>query len=569
MKKFIYTIKKGVADLFADRAGEWSKVDDYLIVGMIIVSTIEITLSTISSLSVGFQNFLSVVNSITIAFFTIEVSLRIWTAGEVDPQYNGFKGRLKYCFSFWGMIDIISTYPYYLTYLFPIPMGVVTVLRVLRIFRIFRFVEAFDIITAAIKAKKQEMWVSLQFLFLITLVLSISMYYVEYNAQPENCDSGAVSIIWAFMQYVGDPGHFSDFEPITLLGRLIATIIGILGIAIFAVPAGLIGSAFIEVVEERRGELQPQEDAKAVIKAFKAKLCRITKYYNFPRYMTVRNLQAVTGMPEHDILSAATAVPELRLSNLAYTFSSTNNPIDNLIIEYLPINRSYGVCIDRKSSITIVNTSNSFEPGMFYFAYNLARIGGFNYVSKEIAVNKPTSYSYYNLGINPKIERCPNVDDFLNDIHALAPDNKHWVIFMISASGQDDPVYPHDIQFNYGSQVGNNTFEGQKLTFGDKESFERAYAELDQTLTNDYSHPVCRQNYYAIGAKNVCWQFHNEEKDVNTFAMRISYSTTCWDIKALEIATKIAESFSRHFENNKPKELDLTQMYKRGDGYDI
>ncbi len=565
----LYKIKKFIANLFADRAGKWSKVDDYLIVGIIVISTIEITLSTFSNFSAGFKDVLSVINSITIAFFTIEVSLRIWTAGEVDSQYKGWQGKLKYCLSFWGVIDIISTYPYYLTFILPIPMSVVTVLRIMRIFRIFRFVEAFDILSAAIKAKKQEMWVSLQFLFIITLILSIAMYYVEYNVQPENCDSGVVSILWAFMQYVGDPGHFSDFSPITMLGRIIATIIGILGIAIFAVPAGLIGSAFIEVIDERRSHTQPLKDAKEIIPAFKHKLCRITKYYQVPRYMTVRNLQAVTGLPEHDILNAATSTPELRLSNLAYTFPSTDNPIDNLIVEYLPINRSYGVCIDRKSSVTIVATSNSFEPGMAHFAYNLARIGGFNYVSKEIAVNKPNSYSYYNLGINPKIERCPNVDEFLNDIHSLAPDDRHWVIFMISASGQDDPVYPHDVQFNYGSQVGNNTFEGQKLTFSDVESFEAVYKELDNTLANEYNHPVCRQDYYAIGAKNVCWQFHNEESAVNAFSMRIAYSITCWDIKALEIATKAAESFNRHFESKKDKGLDLSHMYKRGEGYEI
>lgn len=562
-------IKTTVANLFADRAGKWSKVDDYLIVGMIIISTIEITLSTFSNFSIGFQNFLDIINSITIAFFTIEVSLRIWTAGEVDPQYKGWKGTLKYCFTFWGMIDIISTYPYYLTLFFPIPMGVITVLRVLRIFRIFRFVEAFGIITAAIKAKKQEMWVSLQFLFLITLVLSISMYYVEYAVQPENCDSGGVSIIWSFMQYVGDPGHFSDFSPVTLFGRIIATIIGILGIAIFAVPAGLIGSAFIEVIEERRSKIQPKEDAQSVISAFKYKLCRITKYYHLPRYMTVRNLQAITGLPETDILNAATAVPELRLSNLAYTFPSTDNPIDNLIVEYLPINRSYGVCIDRKSSVTIVATSNSFEPGMAHFAYNLARIGGFNYVSKEVAVNKPNSYSYYNLGINPKIERCPNVDDFLNDIHALAPDDKHWVIFLISASGQDDPVFPCDIHYCFGSQVGNSSYDGQRLTFDDVESFDNMYNEFEPILKEKYDRCSTRHDYYACGAHNVSWQFNNENLHVNTFSMRVAYSITCWEIRSLDLATDMAEAFNRHFESKKDRGLDLEGLHKRYIGYEI
>ena len=83
-------------------------------------------------------------------------------------------------------------------------------------------------------------------------------------------DSGSVclSVIWAFAQYIGDPGNFADTPPITFTGRIIACIIGILGIAIFAVPAGLIGSAFTEVMEKD----EKREKAEKILSDLKKRL---------------------------------------------------------------------------------------------------------------------------------------------------------------------------------------------------------------------------------------------------------------------------------------------------------
>ena len=110
------------------------------------------------------------------------------------------------------------------------------VLRVARLFRIFRYIKAFNVLARAIRSKKNEMLVSLQFLCIITLMLSFILYFVEHEAQPEVYDNGWTSVIWAFAQYIGDPGGFAETPPITFWGRIIACIIGVLGIAIFAVP---------------------------------------------------------------------------------------------------------------------------------------------------------------------------------------------------------------------------------------------------------------------------------------------------------------------------------------------
>ena len=85
---------------------------------------------------------------------------------------------------------------------------------------------------------------------IITLILSFILFFVEHNAQPQVYDNGWKSVVWAFAQYIGDPGGFANTPPVSFVGRLIACVIGVLGIAIFAVPAGLIGSAFTEVMDK-------------------------------------------------------------------------------------------------------------------------------------------------------------------------------------------------------------------------------------------------------------------------------------------------------------------------------
>ena len=121
-------------------------------------------------------------------------------------------------------------------------------------FRIFRYMKAFRFLGTAIKSKKTEMLVSLQFLVITTIVLSLLLYIVEHEANPEMIGNGWESFVWAFAKYIGDPGKVADEPIVTLAGQVIAFIVGILGIAIFAVPIGLIGSGFTEAIEEQQKE---------------------------------------------------------------------------------------------------------------------------------------------------------------------------------------------------------------------------------------------------------------------------------------------------------------------------
>jgi voltage-gated potassium channel len=164
--------------------------------------------------------------------------------------------------------------------------------------------KAFNVLSRAMRAKKDEMVVSLQFLVIVTLLLSFILFFVEHEAQPEVYNNGWTSVLWAFAQYIGDPGGFADTPPITVTGRVIACIIGVLGIAIFAVPAGLIGSAFSEVMEKDERQEKSEGWAEKLHDAFERKLDRITRFYVTPKFVSIAEIQARIGLKPDEIYDA-------------------------------------------------------------------------------------------------------------------------------------------------------------------------------------------------------------------------------------------------------------------------
>ncbi|MDE6782566.1 MAG: ion transporter, partial [Paramuribaculum sp.] len=187
---------------------QWHNIVDWLIISMILISTAEIFLSTFD-LDPELRKILKWVDIGTLVFFTIEVALRIWIAPCINPAFKGWKGRLKYCFTFYGAIDVLSTFPFYLQWIFPLPVMAFKALRtarVVRTLRIGRYTKSFNLLTDAIREKRHELIVAMQFLIVITVILSLVLFFAEHDAQPDVYDNGAVSVMWAFAQYIGDPG---------------------------------------------------------------------------------------------------------------------------------------------------------------------------------------------------------------------------------------------------------------------------------------------------------------------------------------------------------------------------
>ena len=558
----IQTFKQELARVFDDNlhTKQWHNYVDYTIIGLIILSTVEVFLSTYDGIVEKYGLWLKVVDYFTTFFFTIEVSLRIWCADLIDDKYKGFWGRVRYCFSFYGLIDVLSTYPFYLHFFMPMPYVALKALRIARLLRVFRYMKAFNVLSRAMRAKKDEMWVSVQFLTIITLILSFVLFFVEHEAQPEVYNNGWKSVLWAFAQYIGDPGGFADTPPITFVGRVIACIIGVLGIAIFAVPAGLIGSAFSEVMEKDERKEKAEGWAERLHLAFERKLDRPTGFQIVPRYVSIVEIQARLGLKEDEILDAVAISDKFRLINLSSTATPEERVTDLLAVEHFPVNTIYGQCIDRKSKVTIFSPSNIVDPIIGWWAYYLAKIGGFNYVSREVGETRPyNSFYLYKNDCTIGREEC------MADLNRLVDSEDKWVFSILAASGGSEPAYPTQFHFTYGAKKGDETYDDPNITLNDIPSFDALYKEFASLLETDYSLSADRQRYHTNA--NAAYFARHLEHKVNAVALRVAWSVTVRDARAIQIAQSLAQSINQninHTDNPVDHELKIKAIGYEG-----
>ena len=297
---------------------------------------------------------------------------------------------------------------------------------------------SFKLLWQAIRSSRESMWASIQVLIVLTVALATVFYFAEHKAQPEEYDYWR-SLLWAFTRYIGDPGKFSGDGPITFTGRLIASLIGIVGILIFAVPAGLIGSGFRTAIENDLRKKHLEDIGNRLHKAFRRKQDAKTMFRCVPRYISLGSLQALKNMTERDVIDAVEYNPPFRLRNLATAETKGAHFQDQLVIEMFPYNTEYGAYIDRSSNITIACPTSVSEAGIGNFAYYLALIGGFNFISKEVERNVDEPSSYYLIADETTpAERAK----YLNDLRHLAGKGKErWTIFLISSESKKKLIF--------------------------------------------------------------------------------------------------------------------------------
>ena len=554
--------KKQLARVFDSnlRTRQWENIVDYVIIGLIIISTLSVFISTFE-ISPLLEKVLNIVDIVTVITFTIEVTLRIWAADESDEKYKGFWGRVRYCLSFYGLVDILSTYTFYIALVVPLPYAMLKSLRVLRLLRVFRYMHSFKLLRQAVSSKANEMFISLQFLVIVTLMLSFVLFFFEHNAQPEVYNNGLRSVVWAFAQYIGDPGGFADTPPITFAGRIIACIIGILGIALFAVPAGLIGAGFSEAMEEEKLSQKIKRNISSIVHSFKfEKDQQHTGLFFVPRYKVVNSITTRKFLPYDDILEAVKESDCLHLYDLENAMNSADHPESKVVVINYKRNTPYGCCIDRGSRVTIVSTSGSTEPLTSWLAYHIAKLGGFNYVAKEVETDLDNPTSYYNIPSNAK---CPNLQMFLDDISRLADRPDSWVISFLGSIGTKSR--PEQIHFCYNSVKHDASYNDPNSLVKDFDVFDKLYNQVEASMAEKFGYKCDKNEWYGINSQNFG---HYISTAKNIFTLRVECFVWTFDNRWGSVIKSLAEDMHSALEPEKPLEVPF-EMVKRQEGHDF
>lgn len=201
--------------------------------------------------------FFHIVENLSVCIFTLEYILRLWTADLLYPGELPWRARVRYLHSPLAVIDLLAILPFYLTLLPPFDLTSLRMLRLLRLFQLFklsRYTSSLSVILRVIQKKSAQLLSSMAVVFILILISSLLMYSVENPAQPQVFDNALSGMWWAVstLTTVG----YGDIYPITMWGKLLGSVIALLGIVLLAVPTAIISSGFIEQSNKRRDSFQ-------------------------------------------------------------------------------------------------------------------------------------------------------------------------------------------------------------------------------------------------------------------------------------------------------------------------
>jgi len=208
---------------------------DVILLIAILASIVLVMLESVKTLDEKFHDFLNISEWIITILFSIEYIARIVSV----------KKPLRYIFSFYGIIDLLSTIPKYISLFLAgthalVALRALRLLRVFRILKLARYLGASNQLASAIKASKAKIAVFLFAVVIAAVIFGTIMYLVE--GEENGFTNIPKSVYWCIVTLttVG----FGDIAPQTPLGQLIATVIMILGYGIIAVPTGIVSAEY-------------------------------------------------------------------------------------------------------------------------------------------------------------------------------------------------------------------------------------------------------------------------------------------------------------------------------------
>jgi voltage-gated potassium channel len=207
------------------------KLFDVLLIFSITLSVLVVMLDSINSVKIGYGNILWIFEWGFTLVFTIEYLLRLYCVGS----------PFKYAMSFYGMIDLLSILPTYISLLVPGShyLIVIRILRVLRVFRVLKLTQYLgeaNMLWTAIRASRRKIFIFLFTVLTLVVIIGSIMYVIE--GQENGFTSIPRGIYWAIVTLttVG----YGDISPHTVMGQALASVVMIMGYGIIAVPTGIV-----------------------------------------------------------------------------------------------------------------------------------------------------------------------------------------------------------------------------------------------------------------------------------------------------------------------------------------
>jgi len=226
------------------RGDIYSRSCDLFLSLLIIFNLICVSLESVDSVSERYGGFFQAVEIVSLVLFSIEYVVRVWTAAsKYDVPGTSVSRRLRYIFSFTGVIDLISILPGLLQVVgVALDLRWVRILRLLRLLKISHYSSAFSDVYSVIAEERNSLLATLYLLFVAMFFSSAALYLAEGDVQPEDFASIPDAMWWSLITLttVG----YGDVSPMTPVGKIIGSFTAIIGVLTVALMTGIVSSSF-------------------------------------------------------------------------------------------------------------------------------------------------------------------------------------------------------------------------------------------------------------------------------------------------------------------------------------
>jgi voltage-gated potassium channel len=228
------------------------------IIALILLNITAMVLESVKEIRAFLPRFFWWFECFSVAVFSVEYTLRVWSCVE-EPKYRRpILGRLRFAVTPLALVDLSAVLPFYLRFI-PTDLRIMRMFRMIRIMRIMRiarvaklgrYSESFQMLLRIVQSRREPLLSSLAILLILAVVSATLMFYAENKAQPKAFSSIPASMWWAVatLTTIG----YGDVYPVTVVGKFMASIIAVLGIGMFALPTGILGSGFMEELEKSK-----------------------------------------------------------------------------------------------------------------------------------------------------------------------------------------------------------------------------------------------------------------------------------------------------------------------------
>jgi voltage-gated potassium channel len=250
LKKIVFSMLEGEA-----HQSLITRIINAVLICLIVTNVIAVIFESDKVINQRFSTEFFIFEIFSVIIFSIEYLTRLWICTEL-PQfkhYSPLQARLRYMISPMAVIDLIAILPFFLSLFIALDLRYLRLLRVLRLLKLSHYFKGFNIFLTVISKEMRSIAAAMMMMVFLIIIAASLMYSLENEAQPEAFGNMLQSLWWAVvtMTTIG----YGDVTPVTTLGKMVATIIMLIGVGLVALPAGMLAARFGDELRERKRNL--------------------------------------------------------------------------------------------------------------------------------------------------------------------------------------------------------------------------------------------------------------------------------------------------------------------------